>query len=146
MSLMSELPGDQYGPDAFQRGMVLDIYRCTARPDCSNSGVSAAADHVTVTGVVELLGPEHPAPVPVPPECRVFAPTLTRPEALLVVRKFSGGILLHVVPKPKPGELVGRFMMGGCYVGTSDSRWSRLMDFLQGHPFYGALALHDRVE
>jgi hypothetical protein len=37
-------------------------------------------------------------------------------------------------------------MMGGNYAGTCDSRFSRKIASLLGHDFYGAVAIHDRVE
>lgn len=40
----------------------------------------------------------------------------------------------------------GRFMAGGNYAATSDSRVSRLVSWMIGHRFYGALAVHDRDE
>lgn len=43
------------------------------------------------------------------------------------------------------GEGVGP-MMGGSYAGTSDSRFSRMCEELTGHPWHGAVAVHDRYE
>lgn len=37
-------------------------------------------------------------------------------------------------------------MMGGSYAGTSDSRFSRMVKALTGHPWHGAVAVHDRYE
>lgn len=37
-------------------------------------------------------------------------------------------------------------MFGGCYIATSDSRFSREVERVLGSPFYGAVALHDRWE
>jgi hypothetical protein len=39
-----------------------------------------------------------------------------------------------------------QIMFGGCYVATSDSRFSRKIENLLGFPYYGAVPLHDRVE
>lgn len=43
------------------------------------------------------------------------------------------------------GDGVGP-MMGGSYAGTSDSRFSRMCEELTGHPWHGAVAVHDRYE
>ncbi len=45
----------------------------------------------------------------------------------------------------KKGDGVGP-MFGGCYVGTSDSRFEEACQYLLGHKFYGLVALHDRYE
>jgi hypothetical protein len=37
-------------------------------------------------------------------------------------------------------------MMGGSYVGTSDSRFREAVEKLLGHGFYGAVPFHDRFE
>lgn len=37
-------------------------------------------------------------------------------------------------------------MMGGSYAATSDSRFSRMCEELTGHPWNGAIAVHDRYE
>ena len=37
-------------------------------------------------------------------------------------------------------------MMGGSYAGTCDSRFSRMCERLTGHPWHGAVAVHDRYE
>lgn len=43
------------------------------------------------------------------------------------------------------GEGVGP-MMGGSYAGTCDSRFSEMCGKLSGHPWHGAVAVHDRYE
>ena len=37
-------------------------------------------------------------------------------------------------------------MMGGSYAGTSDSRFSRMVEDITGHVWHGAVAVHDRYE
>jgi hypothetical protein len=37
-------------------------------------------------------------------------------------------------------------MMGGCYVGASDGRFSEAVEEIVGARFYGAVPLHDRFE
>lgn len=54
---------------------------------------------------------------------------------------------IHLVPiKEIPNGNVG-YMFGGCYVATSDSRFSKLVEKLLGvRSWHGAVALHDRTE
>lgn len=51
---------------------------------------------------------------------------------------------IHLRPR-NGGEGVGP-MMGGSYAGTSDSRFSKMCAELTGHPWHGAVAVHDRYE
>ena len=37
-------------------------------------------------------------------------------------------------------------MMGGSYAGTCDSRFTRMCESMTGHPWHGAVAVHDRYE
>lgn len=37
-------------------------------------------------------------------------------------------------------------MFGGCYIETSDTRFTEAVEAITKHPFYGAVALHDRFE
>lgn len=103
--------------------------------DCSNGGISAHVDRVTIVGVrdpyvtgdkVERLGLGS----------RVSAPTDDAPAAVLVKRYLQGVTVWHV----EPLEVKGWVMAGGTYCATSDSRINEITGV------YGALALHDRVE
>jgi hypothetical protein len=92
--------------------------------ECSNSGVSARYDQVCI---VNIEGP--------------FEPDDNHPAVELVADRVEG--IARIVPV----ELVGRWaMMGGCYIATSDSRFSQAVEKLIGNKFYGAVPLHDRVE
>lgn len=51
---------------------------------------------------------------------------------------------LHLRPR-NGGEGVGP-MIGGSYAGTSDSRFREMCGKLSGHPWHGAVAVHDRYE
>lgn len=48
--------------------------------------------------------------------------------------------------RPRNGGSGAGPMMGGSYAGTCDSRFSRMCEELAGHPWYGAVAVHDRYE
>lgn len=142
---MAIVNGDRKNPDAFQRGLALDIHQ-NPHGNFSNRGISTRVKELTITRILDLRGlPTLEVMAPVPTKCRVFAPTAERPEAVLVVRNMGDQTLLHVSPWQADGAAV-QAMMGGCYVATSDSRWTELLESLLGHGFYGALPLHDRWE
>lgn len=144
-----ELQGTPAPAPAPARGMLLNIL-APATGNHSNGGVSAVCTEVVVNGIIDMTGPG-PKGRPFPEDCRVFAPSEHRPAAVLVLRRTgvpgtpdTPGVVMHVVPAEAPS--VYRIMHGGCYVATSDSRWSRFVDRQFGRPFYGALPLHDRWE
>ena len=56
-----------------------------------------------------------------------------------------GRTIVHIVPTVEI-EKQNWTMMGGHYGATSDSRFSDAVEEMMGTPFYGALAIHDRVE
>ena len=73
-----------------------------------------------------------------------FEPCEDYPAAELVMAEPIGGRkILRLIPVSKKGKWT---MFGGNYASTSDSRFSRLCDQLLGGSFYGAVAVHDRVE
>jgi hypothetical protein len=73
-----------------------------------------------------------------------FDPCDEYPAAELVMAEPIGGRkILRLIPESAKGKWT---MFGGNYAGTSDSRFSRLCDQLLGGTFYGAVAIHDRVE
>lgn len=51
---------------------------------------------------------------------------------------------IHLRPR-NGGEGAGP-MMGGSYAGTCDSRFTHMCEELTGHPWHGAVAVHDRYE
>lgn len=48
--------------------------------------------------------------------------------------------------RPRNGGVGVGPMMGGSYAGTCDSRFTRMCEELTGHPWHGAVAVHDRYE
>lgn len=95
--------------------------------DCTAGGESSYAKGFTV---VNAEGP--------------FEPCEEYPAAELVMAEPIGGRkILRLIPVSKKDKWT---MFGGNYAGTSDSRFSRLCDELLGGTFYGAVAIHDRVE
>ena len=74
-----------------------------------------------------------------------FEPSEDYPSATLVMAEPIGGRkILRLIPTQKLNN--NMTMFGGNYAGGSDSRFSRLCDELLGGCFYGAVAIHDRVE
>lgn len=133
--------GDNPNRHAYERGMVLDIFQHPLG-NFSNKGASARVSQLTVVKIHDL---RNGLTVPVPRECRVFAPVDSAPVAALIVRQMGEKTLLHVTPNNR-SRTPHSAMMGGCYVATSDSRWTALLEEWIGHGFYGALPLHDRWE
>jgi hypothetical protein len=80
-----------------------------------------------------------------------FEPTDEAPAACLVRGARAG--IVRVVPAKlaasgqwTPDTHNHMVMFGGSYVATSDSRLTAAIEAIIGSAFYGAVALHDRVE
>jgi len=105
-------------------GLYADIFKHNGQ-SFSNGGVSETHDMVCVINV--------PGP---------FNPDDRHPAVLLVPGNLPN--TAKVVPLKEPANQVGP-MMGGCYVSTSDSRFSEAVKALTGS--YASVApLHDRYE
>lgn len=106
-------------------GLIVYVYRTAALGgDCTSNGVTSRFDRLTLTNV---SGPSEP--------------TLDAPAARLVQ---NGRGMVRIVPD----EVSHRWtMMGGNYAAASDSRMTEAIEKLTGgNNFYGAVAVHDRVE
>lgn len=109
-----------------RRGLTCDVYR-PANGDCSNGGISSRVDRVT------LIGPDVP---------EISAPHDAAPTVELRMIPVLGG---HLVAEPVDKTVKhGRthFMFGGCFIYSSDSRFSRIHPLATGAP----IPLHDRTE
>ncbi len=139
-------------------GQIAEIFKWKLG-DCSNGGISSWADAVTIVNVEG-----------------VFEPQAERPAALLLAGNVRGTLkVVPAVQKrvcvncgtdgDESNEAIcsvdgltsshsyqdrwvqqGQSMMGGSYVATSDSRFTKACEDLLGHSFYGAVAFHDRYE
>lgn len=84
-------------------------------------------------------------------ECYIECPDgfltedMIKEDAIVRLEAGAFGTIKLVPIKPVPENHVG-YMMGGCYVATSDGRLNRLIEKTFGCHFYGAIALHDRTE
>ena len=106
-------------------GIHVNIYK-SGDYDCTIGGESSYAKGFTVTN---CEGP--------------FEPCENYPAAKIVKQKFGFGCSLKLVPESKKDKWT---MFGGNFASTSDSRFSELCEELLGTNFYGAVAVHDRVE
>lgn len=105
-------------------GIVVSIMRDATMPDCSNNGVSARFNRLTITNVD---GP--------------FEPTADAPAAVIVKRRYVGNVVIV------PGEAVGRAnMFGGCVAYCSDDRFAAKLRELSGYEYNFPVNIHDRVE
>lgn len=113
-------------------GLNLTVYRTPVFGDCTLRGISSNHDEVVV---VNVEGPSKPSD--------------DRPAVMLVDGALRGTV--RIVPavenpdgswSPEPRWT----MFGGNYAATSDSRWSEAIEARLGARFYGAVAIHDRIE
>lgn len=115
-------------------GITLDIFK-SSMGDFSGGGLSSRAERVTLVNVEGPSEPSREAPA-------VALLAGHTPETVRAVPVIANGSDYELV---EPEGSVGP-MMGGCYVGTADSRFSRAVEEITGRRFYGAVALHDRYE
>lgn len=111
-------------------GLPVSVYRDARLGDCTNGGVSSKFDRLVV---VNAEGP--------------FDPAADSP-AMVLESHVPGCLRLVPVSLKEAGRWV---MFGGNYAATSDSRFRELCEQLlcqklKGQRFYGAVAIHDRVE
>ena len=105
-------------------GLLVDLYRNVDGRDCSNGGITS--QEIQGFCLTNVDGP--------------FNPNVEYPAAKLVVGPFNS---IHIKP-----EAIGdaHSMDGGTFAATSDSRLNDKIEELTGCRFYGAVAVHDRVE
>lgn len=105
-------------------GMLVSVLRADGR-DCTLGGISSKAREICVLNVE---GP--------------FEPSEEHPAALLVMDR-----VLRIVPADANGQPTKSWtMMGGNFAHTSDSRFGEAIARLGQPGFYGAVAIHDRIE
>lgn len=128
------------------KGLRLTVYRAAGSyPDCSNGGISAKADVVTVVG--RLVGGKV---IELPRDCRVFEPSDDAPAVVLVPSRVPGySVTPHLIPlefvEDLPPGTVGP-MDGGNYAGSCDSRFGELGKLYADSLNLDVVAIHDRVE
>jgi len=108
-------------------GLIVSIYKDIDGTDCTNNGVSSR--DIKGLCITNINAP--------------FEPCDRYPAAELVKQTFSFGSSVKVIPTEVKHRST---MMGGNYAASCDSRFSKAIKSLLGHDFYGAVAIHDRVE
>lgn len=107
---------------------------------CANGGISDSFDDVLCIGPREELPEGFKPALPI---VRIIEHPAVRGQPLAIpVMETPGGP--QIVGGSKKG-MIGP-MSGGCYVSSSDSRFSEMVRQACGRDFYGAVALHDRYE
>lgn len=112
-------------------GLTVSVYK-NPMGDCTLRGISSTVQDLCL---VNVDGPS--------------APGAQQPAAMLVKGNMPG--LVKIVPafldeNKKYKTMPGWWMMGGNYAATSDSRFHRAVESITGHPSYGAVPIHDRIE
>lgn len=115
------------------RTLPINVYRTAKFGDCTNNGISARYDELLIAC----------------PDGHVEVDTDNLPDnfAMVELRHVFGDTIIPTIypAEVKDGKVVRRgnkwYMMGGNYGGTSDSRFDAMIG-----GFYGAVAIHDRVE
>lgn len=106
-------------------GLIVNVYRSASPADYTRGGISSTHGMLCLVNV--------PGP---------FEPTAEAPAAWLESH-LSG--IARIVPKYEACDH-RHHMAGGNYAATSDSRFSTAVEQITGQCFYGAVAIHDRVE
>lgn len=118
------------------RGLKLQVYRTVRSEDCTNGGITAEANQVTLVGVMDQGGGEI---VALPQGSRKWEPAPDAPAVVLVKRPGLGDYLRPLGSgSPRTWGWCG---MGGNYA-DGDSRFTALL----ARGFYGAVPIHDRFE
>ncbi len=138
------------------KGLTVNVLRPAANGwgDCTNGGVSSRHARLTVVGVLDSTRTV-PTLRPMPADSRVFEPTADAPAVWLMMRRIGERDVWSIIPAAPatdtstgaaPRDIrgltlhVSRWMAGGNYAATSDSRLSAIVRM------YGAVAIHDRTE
>lgn len=126
------------------KGLTAYIYKHEGR-SFANGGISDARDEVTIVGVTY----DQKSVEPLDPIMQVSEPTEKAPPVVIVYRHLFGARIAQAQPAAiGPGDAVTLLrvagsvgpMMGGTYIGTSDSRMRDLTGSFE------PIALHDRFE
>lgn len=106
-------------------GLIVGVFK-NPLGDTTNGGISGRVEGLTI---VNVAGP--------------FEPSDKYPAAFLDTNGVGNPI---IVPEAATRGLGVGPMMGGNYAASSDSRFRRAVEELNGGQFYGAVPIHDRRE
>lgn len=126
----------------------LSVMRNVDFGDASRGGITDRHSRLALVGWTTGNG-RWPAEVPTLPKR-----TIRGDEAPVILEHrdlWMAGQSVWLVPATwnddtEGWEAVRGTMFGGNYAATSDARFGELIAELLGHPFYGAVAVHDRIE
>ncbi|NKY53887.1 hypothetical protein [Nocardia vermiculata] len=133
------------------KGLTLHVYRnAAAEMDHTNGGITATATRVTLVGIsVEDLGGE----VTRLPDWQVSTPTEDAPPVVAVVNRRWNGTARYAFLAPaeiRDNEIqrppAGRYMFGGNYAATHDSRFRNALSYYLNNEGPDVLRVHDRTE
>ena len=100
-------------------GLICNIYK-PGYGSCSNNGISQICNEVLLTGI----------------NCDVFNESEKIPAVKIAKKNYHGQEYVYAVPVKNVESGNNGWMMGGCFIYSSDSRF----------PFKHPIALHDRQE
>lgn len=120
------------------KGLRVSVFRNADGRDCTMNGISSKHETFIVVGVMDAFDGRWSFE-PLGENARVHTPDEDSPAVVLVKRIVFGRDTWHLQPY-EPGLPAKRYMFGGNFASTSDSRFSDLFGF------YGAVAVHDRHE
>lgn len=103
--------------------------------DCTNGGVSSSADKLALVGVIDADG------------FRPIAGTMSNVDTNMpqVALRAGNGDTVNIVPVA-PAQKGQWLMAGGNFAHTTDSRLNAYFEAINRPKFYGAIAIHDRIE
>jgi hypothetical protein len=115
-------------------GLMVNVYRTSRNGkvvDCTLDGFSSYSDSICL---VNVRGPSEPDAF-----CAI---------GMLVPGYVVGTAFVVAAHRTEDGYVQSdsRSSDGGNFAACSDSRFSEAVEAITGHPFYGAIPIHDRVE
>lgn len=116
-------------------GMIIKVFRSNSK-DATNGGISSKFDRLVVVNVDGPFNPSEDMPA-------VFLVSHMRGCLRLVPAVLVPEVWTDGQPRY---TLVQGTMAGGNFGASSDARFSEACERLAGTTFYGAVAIHDRVE
>lgn len=132
-----------------ERNLHLSVLRNADGVDCTRSGITSTHTQLRLVGYLVQTGEREQ--VKELPEGLALTNSDAAP-VLLIIRNSANGFIAHLTPAHRDEE-TGEWtrggawtMAGGNYAHSSDSRFTTLVSRLLGNRFYGALAVHDRIE
>ncbi|NKS56252.1 hypothetical protein GS504_01315 [Rhodococcus hoagii] len=136
-------------------GLTVGVLRRTPDPqfawtDTTLGGVSSTNDNLTVVGTIRGTGTK--AVTPLPENSQVRQASHDAPAMAFHFLTNMGATTTRLVPvawDPETGtyrQTTTMCMAGGNYAEVTDSRLGHTLTEGLGHRFYGAVAIHDRLE